>query len=199
MLPVIAQAHVCAVLASSPPPPGLVPRRASVLAPRALGPCPAGAPHGPRPSPGARPPVLRRAHPHSCRSRVSAAARPPRGACRVPRSVLLFLPLITWFSRRFLCQAPCGPPSSPLASQQPVCTVQVPIHRDAVEIDKRGLAPCHAAGSWEQGRESGPWALPGPSLAGPARPSAGARGAGLLPRVFRPGRPAGPGPGPASE
>lgn len=56
-----------------------------------------------------------------------------------------------------------------------VCTVLVPIHRDAVGMDKRGLAPCRAAGSWQRG---GNPAL-GPARAEPRGPGASVRPPGL--------------------
>lgn len=78
-----------------------------------------------------------------------------------------------------------------------VCTVLVPIHRDAVGMDKRGLAPCRAAGSWQQGgnpalgparaEPRGPGASvcpPGLGAQGSSRESAGPgvrRGRGRLP------------------
>lgn len=71
------------------------------------------------PSLGARPAVLGRAHPRSCRSSLSAAAGPPRCLSRPALSAAFPAAYHAVQSALPVCQVPCGPPSSPLASQRP--------------------------------------------------------------------------------
>lgn len=146
LLPVIAQAHV-SLPSSSSPPPGPVPRRgASSWLP---GP---SVPAWLVPAARARwaPALLfsGRAHPRSCRSSLSAAAGPPRCLSRPALSAAF--PALSAVQTRFLYVPGAMWPAFVSSGFAPPSAQSWCPFTGTVGMDKRGLAPCRAAGSWQR-------------------------------------------------